>query len=200
MSRTRNSWKPLLHAYSRIRPTIEVSKPPAATPHSWKGLPMSNATTFVGLDVHARSVKVYAFVPATGEVERKSLGYEPGELASWMKSLPQPAKCVYESGVTGFHLCREPEVDGRRPRRRRRVQDAQARRRPRPQDRQARRAVPRRAARAGCASPSRFSAAVPNAELMVDGYTTQTRASTWSGSRRRCPTRTIPTTRHTWTR
>lgn len=57
------SWKPLLHAYPRIRPTIEVSKPPAATPHSWKGLPMSNATTFVGLDVHARSVKACAFVP-----------------------------------------------------------------------------------------------------------------------------------------
>ena len=51
------SRKPLLHAYPRIRPTIEVSKPPAATPHSWKGLPMSNATTFVGLDVHARSIK-----------------------------------------------------------------------------------------------------------------------------------------------
>ena len=71
------SWKPLLHAYPRIRPTIVVSKPPAATPHSWKGLPMNNATTFVGLDVHARSIKACAFVPATGEIERKSLGYEP---------------------------------------------------------------------------------------------------------------------------
>ena len=37
----------------------------------------NNATTFVGLDVHARSIKACAFVPATGEVERKSLGYEP---------------------------------------------------------------------------------------------------------------------------
>ena len=65
---------------------------------------MNNATTFVGLDVHARSIKACAFVPATGEVERKSFGYEPGEVASWMQSLAQPAKCVYESGVTGFHL------------------------------------------------------------------------------------------------
>lgn len=73
---------------------------------------MNNATTFVGLDVHARSIKACAFVPATGEVERKSLGYEPGELASWIKSLPQPAKCVYESGVTGFHLCRELRAVG----------------------------------------------------------------------------------------
>ena len=73
---------------------------------------MNNATTFVGLDVHARSIKACAFVPATGEIERKSLGYEPGELASWIKSLPQPAKCVYESGVTGFHLCRELRAVG----------------------------------------------------------------------------------------
>ena len=68
---------------------------------------MSNATTFVGLDVHARSVKACAFIPETGETIRKSFGYEPGEIASWASSLPQPAKCVYESGVTGFHLCRE---------------------------------------------------------------------------------------------
>ena len=66
--------EPLLHAYPRIRPTIEVSKPLAATPHSWKGLPMSNATTFVGLDAHARSVKACAFVPETGETIKESLG------------------------------------------------------------------------------------------------------------------------------
>ena len=86
---------------------MAVSKPPAATPHPWKGLPMNNATSFVGPDVHARSIKACAFAPETGEVERKSLGHDPDELASWIKSLPQPAKCVYESGVTGFRLCRE---------------------------------------------------------------------------------------------
>ena len=68
---------------------------------------MNDATTFVGLDVHARSIKACAFVPRTGEVERRSFGYEPGELASWAASLAQPARFVYESGVTGFHLCRE---------------------------------------------------------------------------------------------
>lgn len=73
---------------------------------------MSNATTFVGLDVHARSVKACAFVPETGETIRKSFGYEPGEIASWVSSLPQPARCVYESGVTGFHLCRELNAMG----------------------------------------------------------------------------------------
>ena len=29
-----------------------------------------------------------------------------------MKSLPQPAKRVYESGVTGFHLCRKLRAMG----------------------------------------------------------------------------------------
>ena len=32
------SWKPLLHAYPQIRPTIVVPKPTVAAPHSWKGL------------------------------------------------------------------------------------------------------------------------------------------------------------------
>lgn len=36
---------------------------------------MNNATTFARLDVHARSIKAYAFVPATGEVENRLFGY-----------------------------------------------------------------------------------------------------------------------------
>ena len=47
---------------------------------------MSNATTFVGLDVHARSVKACAFVPETGETIRKSFGYEPGVYSVTSKS------------------------------------------------------------------------------------------------------------------
>lgn len=68
---------------------------------------MSNATTFVGLDVHARSVKMCVFVPMTGEVEHRSFGHDPCGVAPRIESLTQPAKCVYESGITGFHLCRE---------------------------------------------------------------------------------------------
>lgn len=74
---------------------------------------MNNATTFVGLDVHARSVKACAFVPETGETVGKSFGYEPGEIASWAASLPQPAKCVYESGVTKFLLRHGFAYDGK---------------------------------------------------------------------------------------
>ena len=53
---------------------------------------MNNASTYVGLDVHALSIKACAFVPKTGEVERGSFGYEPGEVASRVSSLPQPAR------------------------------------------------------------------------------------------------------------
>ncbi len=89
---------------------------------------MSNATTFVGLDVHARSVKACAFAPETGEVRfGKSFGYEPGEIASWVPLRCPARQMRLRAGVTGFHLCREAERDGRRLRGRRRVQDAQAR-------------------------------------------------------------------------
>jgi len=67
--------------------------------------------TSIGLDVHARSVKGCAFNPFTGEVERKTFGYEPAEVASWILSFEAP-KAVYESGVTGFHLQRELESLG----------------------------------------------------------------------------------------
>lgn len=41
----------------------------------------------------------------TGEVERASFGYDPASVAEWALSFESP-KAVYESGVTGFHLCR----------------------------------------------------------------------------------------------
>ena len=62
--------------------------------------------TSIGLDVHARSIAAAAFVPETGEVIQKSFPYDPWAVARWAKSQPQPAKCVYESGPTGFDLQR----------------------------------------------------------------------------------------------
>ena len=67
---------------------------------------MPNYTTSIGLDVHARSIKGCAFNPYTGEVWRKSFGYDPVAVAEWILAFENP-KAVYESGVTGFHLCRE---------------------------------------------------------------------------------------------
>lgn len=74
---------------------------------------MNNATTFVGLDVHARSVKACAFAPETGGTVGKSFGYEPGGIASWAASLPQPAKCVYESRLSKFLLRHGFVYDGK---------------------------------------------------------------------------------------
>ena len=67
---------------------------------------MSDYTTSIGLDVHARSIKGCAFNPYTGEVERRSFPYDPAAVADWALSFEAP-RAVYESGVTGFHLCRE---------------------------------------------------------------------------------------------
>lgn len=68
--------------------------------------------TSIGLDVHARGIAAAAFVPETGEVLRKSFGYDADVVASWAKALPQPARCVYESGPTGFDLKRKLDESG----------------------------------------------------------------------------------------
>ena len=72
---------------------------------------MTDYTTSIGLDVHARSIKGCAFNPYTGEVWRKSFEYDPASVAEWIANFDSP-KAVYESGVTGFHLQRELAVLG----------------------------------------------------------------------------------------
>ena len=66
---------------------------------------MSNYVTAIGLDVHARSISACAFDPMTGEVVRARFGYDPASVAEWVLGFESP-KAVYESGPTGFHLCR----------------------------------------------------------------------------------------------
>lgn len=63
--------------------------------------------TSIGLDVHARSIAATAFIPETGEIVQKAFPYDAGKLAEWAKGMPQPARCVYESGPTGFDLKRK---------------------------------------------------------------------------------------------
>ncbi|WP_066832040.1 hypothetical protein [Collinsella ihumii] len=62
--------------------------------------------TSIGLDVHARSVSACAFDPFAGEVVQRSFGTDAGEIAAWIKGFDEP-RAVYESGPTGFALCRE---------------------------------------------------------------------------------------------
>lgn len=69
-----------------------------------RGSLMLNTTTFVGLDVHARSIKAVALDAMTGEVRSATFGYDAAEVAGWVSSVDPSAKCVYESGATGFDL------------------------------------------------------------------------------------------------
>lgn len=73
---------------------------------------MMNAATFVDLDVHARSIKAVALDVMTGEVKAARFGYDHAAVASRVAALPQPAKCVYESGVTRFDLAKKLAGDG----------------------------------------------------------------------------------------
>ncbi|WP_154054291.1 IS110 family transposase [Olsenella uli] len=69
---------------------------------------MSDYATQVGMDVHARSVSCRAMGLATGETWSKTVSGEgmEAELAPWLAKLPQPLRCAYESGRTGFALAR----------------------------------------------------------------------------------------------
>ena len=69
---------------------------------------MRKYTTYVGMDVHARSIQASAIDVATGEVFSRSFGSCPqaADVAEWLATLPQPVYCAYESGCTGFVLAR----------------------------------------------------------------------------------------------
>jgi transposase len=60
----------------------------------------------VGLDVHARSVVGCALDGQTGEVHRRRMSPEHGEILTWIGALPGPVTVVYEAGPTGFGLAR----------------------------------------------------------------------------------------------
>jgi len=63
-----------------------------------------NEGSWVGLDVHARSVVAGVIDAGSGEV--RSLRVPPGcdATAAWLKTLPAPVRVVYEAGPTGTGL------------------------------------------------------------------------------------------------
>jgi transposase len=65
-----------------------------------------NKRTYVGLDVHARSVKGCAIDCETGEILRQSLTANDAGTVEWVSGLPGPVLVVYEAGPTGFGLAR----------------------------------------------------------------------------------------------
>jgi transposase len=62
--------------------------------------------SWVGLDVHARSVVAGVLDVGSGEV--RSLRVPPGVEATvaWLETLPAPVRVVYEAGPTGYRLAR----------------------------------------------------------------------------------------------
>ena len=68
--------------------------------------PVMSEGSWVGLDVHARSVVAGVIDMGSGEV--RSLRVPPGSEATvaWLKTLPAPVRVVYEAGPTGYGLAR----------------------------------------------------------------------------------------------
>ena len=58
----------------------------------------------IGLYVHARPIGAAAFAFGTGGAVQRTFGYGPDAVAAWAATPPQPAGCLYESGLTGFGL------------------------------------------------------------------------------------------------
>jgi transposase len=62
--------------------------------------------TFVGLDVHARSVVAGLIEEQTGELRIARAPHRTAELVGWLGDLAGPVRVAYEAGPTGFGLAR----------------------------------------------------------------------------------------------
>lgn len=74
---------------------------------------MAVTMTWIGLDVHARSVEASVVDSATGELRRRRVsGSEVGPLVEWLSSFPVPVRACYEAGPTGYGLARAARAVG----------------------------------------------------------------------------------------
>lgn len=64
--------------------------------------------TNIGIDTHSKKNSVCAIVAETGEMREVTLSEDPRKLVAWIRDggFPQPLRCCYESGPTGFGLAR----------------------------------------------------------------------------------------------
>lgn len=69
---------------------------------------MTKYSTYVGMDVHARTIACKAYVVETGETASKTFASCPSaaDIAEWLEAFPKPVYSAYESGCTAFELCR----------------------------------------------------------------------------------------------
>jgi transposase len=68
--------------------------------------------TWVGLDVHAKSVVAALICDETGELRVVRAPHRTEELVRWVGELESPVRVAYEAGPTGFGLAGAPEQHG----------------------------------------------------------------------------------------
>lgn len=66
--------------------------------------------TFIGLDVHARSVAAAVLDGSTGEVRSCAAPAHTAELVTWLRARGDSIAVAYEAGPTGFGLARACEA------------------------------------------------------------------------------------------
>jgi transposase len=67
---------------------------------------MAKVRTWVGLDVHARSVLAVSIDGESGEQRSRRLSGTTSEVVEFCGSLPGPTRVAYEAGPTGYGLAR----------------------------------------------------------------------------------------------
>lgn len=68
--------------------------------------------TWVGLDVHARSIEAAAVDVKSGELAHRRFGGESGPVVAWLRGLAPPVSACYEAGPTGYGLYRAAREAG----------------------------------------------------------------------------------------
>jgi transposase len=74
--------------------------------------PVMFERTYVGLDVHARSIVAWAIDSHAEEVWALRLSPKTDAVLAWITTLPGPIAVAYEAGPTGFGLARAVEAAG----------------------------------------------------------------------------------------
>jgi transposase len=74
--------------------------------------PVSGEGTWVGLDVHARSVIGCAIDESAAEIRTQRIGARTAQVVDWVRTQPGPVVACYEAGPTGFGLARALRAAG----------------------------------------------------------------------------------------
>lgn len=69
-------------------------------------------TTFIGLDVHAKTVTAAALNADTGEIRQTTMPADNGTVISWVQGLGNDTAVTYEAGPSGYGLARDLASQG----------------------------------------------------------------------------------------